>query len=137
MTAADDATRGAHEVEITHDAESHACDCHDDCRAAIICHGVTDDCRTWWACLDHDHPKPEEFEWDDIEAHGVLHRWIDGCWMTPSEQCIGHTLDDDADELVYELPNGRYPVDLDCDEGFVSVHLWPSSRPGMETDHVH
>ena len=125
--------KAAHRAEVKHDPESHAYDCHDDCTVSIICPGVTDDCRTWWGCLNHKHPSPEDSDWDEISAHGERHAWIDGQWMTPSEQCIGHTLDTDADEMTDTHPDGLYVVDLDCDEGFVRV-IPVSPLPPERTD---
>jgi len=123
---------GQHTVTIKHDPESHEIEgCHDDCEAIVQCTGVTDECRTWWECticrdtyhgLDEDGR--DQFDEDLYEtevAHGVEHKRIDGMWMTPSNACLSRTLDNDAGELAYTLPDGEHPVDIDCDEGFVTV----------------
>lgn len=123
-----------HTVTIKHDPASHAEDCHDDCTVDVHCPGVTDKCRTWWECnvcriamasMDSDdRAKWEDLMYDEDDGawHGVDHSHIDGMWMTPSEDCLlTSSLDNNADDLVYELPEGVHPVDLDCDEGFVNV----------------
>lgn len=123
---------GEHMVRVTHDAESHEYDCHDDCKVQIICTGVTDACRTWWECpvcqdaraaLDGDDLDDfDEALHEAGEVHGIDHQWIDGMWMTPSEDCLGsNMLDNDAHDLVDELATGDHPVDLTCDDGFVYV----------------
>lgn len=120
-----------HTAAIRHDPESHALDCHDDCRVSLACPGVTDSCRTWWECTicrdalhGMDEDARDQFDEDLYEtevAHGEEHRQIDGMWMTPSNDCIGLSLDTDAGDLVDTLPDGDHPVDLACDEGFVNV----------------
>lgn len=121
-----------HLLRIVHDPESHELeDCHDGCKAEVVCPGVTDSCRVWWECdpcaVQRDAMSAASRDEYDVrldesgEAHGVDHQWIDGMWMTPGTTCIAYAMDTDADEFVDELAAGDYPVDLDCDEGFVRL----------------
>lgn len=137
--------REAHTVTIKHDPESHEIeDCHDDCEATINCPGVLDSCRAWWECQQcRDEAETlsgealddrEERLYDEEEAHGVEHQRIDGRWMTPTDRCIGIEFETDANDLVWSLPDGTFPVDLECDEGFVYVHLIRGIRDGGSDD---
>lgn len=122
---------GAHVVMIKHDPESHEYDCHDECTASLTCPCVDDACRCWFECAtcrdatrDMDGGALDEFDdrlYEEGEAHGVEHQRIDGMWMTPTDRCIGHELETNASELIYDLPDGEHPVDLDCDDGFVYI----------------
>lgn len=122
-----------HTATITHDPESHAYGegCHDECTAQVTCSGVTDACRCWWECdtcreamsgLDQDALADfEERLEDEGSAHGKEHQRIDGMWMTPSTQCLTQAMETDAYDLVFRLPDGQHPVDIDCDEGYVYI----------------
>ena len=130
-----------HVVRIKHDPESHAEDCHDDCRAEVICLGVTDACRTWWECgrcmkvlnrlndagaLEYDERVDER----GGLAHGVDHQRIDGMWMTLSEMCLSRAAEeDDAYYLIPDCADGDHPVTIDYEEGYLSVHPAPPIPP--------
>lgn len=123
----------SHTVTIKHDPASHACGdrCHDECTAEVSCSGVTSRCRCWWECevcreamqgLDTDTLADFEERLDEEgESHGQEHQRIDGMWMTPTGQCLTQAIETDAYDLLFSLPDGAYPVAIDCDEGFVYV----------------
>ena len=132
--------RAQHIVRVQHDPESHEYDCHDDCTARVICNGVTDACRVWWECercqevlarldssgKDEYHERLHERG----EAHGRDHEHINGVWMTPGHQCLSVACEeDDALDLVPQLPDGDYPVSIDWEEGYLMVRLVPSENP--------
>lgn len=134
-----------HVVRIKHDAESHEIEnCHDDCRAEVVCMGTTDRCRIWWECTRcrkvMERLGDQDWRYDDRldergKAHGVEHQHIDGRWMTEGSQCFIDACDEhDAGDLVAGLPDGEYPVDLEWEEGYVTVHLIRVIRPGGGSD---
>lgn len=73
-------------------------------------------CRVWRDCLVQDavHPEAEDVDYEPIEAHGVQHRWIDGYWMTPTNECGGY-YDDDIFSLAGELGVGEHDVTVEYD----------------------
>ena len=128
-----------HILTITHNAESHEYDCHDDCTATLTCPGVTDSCRCWWECATcHEVTKSMDDdvldEYDDQraeagEAHGVEHQHIDCMWMTPTDRCITQDLEHDAFEWISVLSEGAHEVDLDCEEGFITIRMIVGEQP--------
>lgn len=129
----------SHSVTITHDPASHKLGCHDECTEQVTCTGVTDACRCWWRCdtchtireglSDEEITAFDERLEDEEHAHGKEHQRIDGDWMTPSNQCLVHVMENDAYELVFRLPDGVHPVDIDSDEGFVYVTAIEPTTP--------
>lgn len=109
--------------------------------AVVECAGVTDSCRTWWeceTCENHTDLIEDVYEFGDDRPmlHGVEHQVVDGMWCRWSDQCVTDTMDSDADEVaVYALDSapGRYPVDIEAEEGYVNVLLDPRFRPATQT----
>lgn len=99
-----------------------------------LCSGVDEDCRAWESCVPCSRLagpfKDTITEYVDHRReghlHGRRHRLIDGLLMVPLTGCVLHLLDGDAQDTAHTLALrygiGRYPIDLDCDEGSVYTH---------------
>ena len=77
------------------------------------------DCTVWWECqrCDKDGHEPTEDETDEgeYEAHGELHRNIDGDWMTESKACAASATDSGSDamqDVAQEAGIGTHQVDV-------------------------
>lgn len=94
----------------------------------VECPGVEDSCRAWIECRTCS--PGSRLEEDEIR-HGVRHREFYGGWIgAETEQCLAHALDSNACDLAQYLAErspqtavGKYPIELDCDDGFVYVSL--------------
>lgn len=87
---------------ITEDPNVPAEDWSDEVKYTID-HCPGDDCTVWWECrkCDKDGHEPTEDEADEgeYEAHGELHRNIDGDWMTESKDCAASATDSGSDAM--------------------------------------
>jgi hypothetical protein len=75
-------------------------------------------CNVWWECKECADYNATEDEEDDGEytRHGVLHRNIDGDWMTESDDCAATAADSASDamqEAAEEAGLGVHQIELD------------------------
>jgi hypothetical protein len=94
---------------------------------SVYCPGVTSSCMLWMECYEGEHPTYGDFldgpDADEYEPvfHGVVHRYLDYCWMVEQDRCIVKECFAEADEhfdiarQVERIP-GVYAVDYDWDE---------------------
>lgn len=96
------------------------CDGWQECREPHLSDG-------WDANDEYGNPNdcPEDAPWFDEEVfdfHGVAHTWQGGFgWTVPFEGCVVranlNACVDIAEDLLWDLPAGRYPVEDHWDEG--------------------
>lgn len=106
----------------------------DDQTYSIECPGISGTCRMWVECsICYPQKWPDGFDfeaWDDRMwdgdgmAHDVEHEHIDGSWMVPTDRCFvryAEGMEESAVDLG--VGPGRYPVEHQFDEGFVTLTL--------------
>jgi hypothetical protein len=88
----------------------------------VECPGVTDICRTWWACTECTPADLARFaEQGDDEAHGVQHQFISGCgWSVPAAGCY----------VQYAAAESDAVPDLDLDPGTYRIRHDYLGEPG-------
>ena len=85
-------------------------------------------CAIWWTCLECDGvPGPyadsrdeddPQYGYDDMDAHGAHHRWVEGAWMTlGAGQCAldySDAVPDSAHDIAIGLGlGGSTEIDVD------------------------
>ncbi len=115
----------------------------DDYRLAFVCPGVSDSCRFWQECYTstHDHAALETAKEDDGEyegeVEGVWHRYLDGSWMTRTDNCIVTTTGHESGDYTYLMKEaqyvpGAYAFAWEWDEGIYFTGLTTEEVPDPE-----
>lgn len=88
-------------------------------------------CAVWYECSAGKHEPTEDEDMDgNFTAHGVHHQYIDGSWMTETNQCALSSTDSGAQgmtDVAHTVGVGTHEVDVSYwGDGHWDVTLIPT-----------